>query len=99
MSHTKGPWLVDDGFYGPDLTSDDYHIIVAGCGYHASPSDDGFAITGCISTANARLISAAPELLEALEDMISFQYDGDPLRQESCPACIKARSAIAKARG
>ena len=48
-------------------------------------------------TANARLIAAAPDLLEALEELlaVAVQYDL-PL---SDPERIKARAAIARARG
>jgi hypothetical protein len=48
--------------------------------------------------ANARLISSAPELLEALEALASEEWrnDGDPILDA---ARIKARAAIAKARG
>jgi hypothetical protein len=48
---------------------------------------------------NARLIAAAPELLEALQEFLSeydgFQNgDGDP-----CPTLQRARAAIARATG
>lgn len=42
---------------------------------------------------NARLIAAAPELLEALEGYIS------DCTNDECERCIKSRSVIAKARG
>ena len=43
--------------------------------------------------ANARLIAAAPDLLEALEALIEDQRDA------SLPVLAKARAAIAKAKG
>lgn len=39
------------------------------------------------------------ELLHALEYMLAYQYDGDPRRQADCEMCVKARAAIAKAKG
>lgn len=48
--------------------------------------------------ANARLMAAAPTLLEALETLASEEWrdDGDPILDA---ARIKARAAIAKAKG
>lgn len=46
--------------------------------------------------ANANLISAAPEMLEALQNMVeSYQYEASP----DNPALLQARAAIAKALG
>lgn len=46
--------------------------------------------------ANANLISAAPEMLEALQNMVeSYQYEASP----DNPALLQARAAIAKAIG
>lgn len=51
-----------------------------------------------LHTARAALISAAPDLLEALEEF-SRVYDGfEDGSGEMCPTLIKARVAIAKAR-
>lgn len=55
--------------------------------------------------ANARLIAAAPELLEALEEMLLSHgyFNEDILSPEpiqcECDECTKARAAIAKAKG
>jgi hypothetical protein len=45
----------------------------------------------------ARLIAAAPELLEALEGMLRASPGGGDIDIHS--ACLKAKAAIAKARG
>lgn len=46
--------------------------------------------------ANAQLISAAPELLQALQNMVeSYQYEASP----DNPALLQAHAAIAKALG
>src|SRR5690554_6165635 len=55
--------------------------------------------------ANARLIAAAPELLEALECALAqcLAWQGEPNDEWSCPihvaVCKRARAAIAKATG
>ena len=49
----------------------------------------------CNTEDNARLISAAPELLDALESVMDRLVD----RHETDEAAIQARAAIAKARG
>jgi hypothetical protein len=96
--HTKGPWVVDGKHYRGTL-DEHYHAITAGCGYHLNDEDDGFEIAGCISTANARLIAAAPELLEALE-MAVAEYEKLPHSLGYEFTHLSAmRTAIAKARG
>lgn len=84
--HTPGPWQVLPPKEGqPSITI-------------AIPSNDAVYVAGSTKEANARLIAAAPELLEALEAMVEMYgprgsniiWDGPiPLAQE----------AINKARG
>jgi hypothetical protein len=76
--HTPGPWRLDDvTFLGCDhrvnLISDIYHFIDAGRGYVG----DGFGVGGCIGIADARLITAAPDLLDALRELRNW-YGLDP---------------------
>lgn len=90
--HTPGPWHVGQSSKrGHEVwarTSDTGSMMVAGCG-HAE-----------FDQANARLIAAAPELLEALEDAATYAQCG-------CghPACKRCRDhayyagVIRKARG
>ena len=95
IKHTPGPWYVGSGTYEgrniysvASVTDDEgftYQPIVA------SAEDDGIKCWD----ANARLIAAAPELLEALEELIAATQHLDP-----CQATAeKARAAIAKAKG
>ena len=84
--HTPGPW-----FYERDF---DYYLI---------ETEDGHAVvTGKDNTegneADYRLIAAAPDLLEALRDMVALVRDVAPQYAESTVAA-NARAAIAKAEG
>nr|WP_064247000.1 hypothetical protein [Rhizobium leguminosarum]OAP95128.1 hypothetical protein A4U53_18070 [Rhizobium leguminosarum] len=93
--HTPGPWRVDSD-------NDGYGIEIVGrptwpCSRFGVQGDWDIAKieeldNDAEARANARLIAAAPELLEALLDIIGDNEFG-------ChrPAYIKARSAIAKA--
>lgn len=104
LKHTPGPWDLDHPRDG-HITGDDYHIISAGCGFFAAGAS-GFRLTGFASEADARLLVAAPELLDALIEarraigMHNAPNDcyatgpltGDEFRDlVQCPAC----SAIA----
>ena len=89
-NRTPGPWraglLSDSSFDGiPHL------IVEAGCGY-ADRQYAGFGIDGFIRAADAALIVAAPDLLQALQDLI----DGNSALNVS-EAITQARAAIAKA--
>lgn len=103
IKHTPGPWVVDIGSY-IGCTDEHYHSITAGCGYHVGNQDDGFELSGCMSAANAHLIAAAPELLEALSDAL-IDFDNWAAHEDNHPHehlvawAEKARAAIAKAKG
>lgn len=115
VKHTPGPWVVGwgDGLTGPTTPNDP---VVAGRSWECVPVSQGMETiaivpnqaTGYFSLdeakgtgrANARLIAAAPDLLEALRelylDLVANDQDGliehvEPMR--------KARAAIAKAEG
>ena len=92
MSYTKGPWQrlirAEYGDFGSKL-GDDLIGIRASDGRLVCTFDDDF---GTDSPADAHLISAAPELLEALEWMLrpgGFTPESKAF----------ARSVISKARG
>lgn len=90
--HTPGPWRYDR-CNGSPTTGE--HMIAGGKpGYLAEVRDCG---SGDVS-ANARLIAAAPDLLEACKRMIGslgvMVCDAD-----SCGDIVFARAAIAKATG
>lgn len=95
MTHTPGPWTAHDspvdGAYPISTAFGDHRICIA----HAHGV---FEEPGRIEAqANARLIAAAPELLEALKRiMAAVNYGGIKM-----PAVIgiQASTAIAKAEG
>lgn len=98
MSHTPGPWKVDeDGFVwgccpGPAFMKTAHFLVaeVRGWGYLQYRADGEQ-----IQAGNARLIAAAPELYEALENLLGFLFHGKKDRQ----AILRAKAALAKARG
>lgn len=100
VEHTPGPWMYDDDRIGvsdsphdsePFITS----VICDMVGDHITTDEND---------ANARLIAAAPDMLEALklfERYASF-YETKPnytLGPEEVATLEAARSAIAKAEG
>ena len=104
--HTKGPWRVEACKSRGDeyryVRTDDPRLRVI-C---RVPLDH---IDGREDEANARLIAAAPELLEALEDLAlqadAVLHEADAaspetgMRAEMKEYIVRARAVIAKARG
>ena len=95
--HTPGPWHTD-GLTTVQGPRPEYEICVC-----LTDADD--VITAEMAIANAALIAAAPDLLEALKELlggvpsdwreVSGQYRGLPV-----PSCVTdAYAAIAKAEG
>ena len=84
--HTPGPWSVN--FKKFDEVTASNGAIVASCN----------KLTGLVNLqANARLIAAAPDLLEALKGLVAW---ADDLRREDPVEDLrKARAAISKAEG
>ena len=77
---TAAPWrIADDDVTFCRLATDTYHQLKAGGGYHDDDLNNGFCIQGYMSTHDANLISAAPELLGALQEIIGsgFYLSGD----------------------
>ena len=102
VKHTPGPWAVEDPMdhcltivANPEAPVYDWKWI-ATCDW---PDEDNQLVTAREVKANARLIAAAPDLLEALEEF-SREYDGfEDGNGDPCPVLAKARAAIARARG
>lgn len=110
-THTDGPWEVDavnsehlhDIIMGYKIPHAGYPILLATVFYddNGGPGD----IAPSEAAANARLIAAAPDLLEALKSLMEVQdcdtdcwCEEDENRPRPCEACA-GRAAIAKAEG
>ena len=102
--HTPGPWEVvnnppnEDGSTATSIYGSDQYVADVYCGYAGSKN-----MPNAEAAANARLIAAAPELLEALDGMIQV-YGGDrdwngPKHSTELELIAMARAAIAKATG
>ena len=90
--HTPGPWVVEslvDGF--------DIHAPEPGC-FVATTSDPEMIWGAVTRKGDAHLIAAAPELLEALEELLACT-EGQAIYNFMEPQKKKARAAIAKAKG
>jgi hypothetical protein len=85
---TPGPWSIEDAF--DIIAADGYNLVSvadASIDEGGRPSED---------KANARLIAAAPEMLEALEFVETMLI----LKDAKAPDTLKVvRAAIAKAKG
>lgn len=88
-THTPGPWIFDGNNRVLGLETADEQPVIAEVYGAAVRDQDGHA--------NALLIAAAPELLEALEELLGVA--ADPLCHSHGTALKVARYAIAKAKG
>lgn len=88
--HTPGPWSVDDA-----------SNVRAGEAMIAQTYRNNIGMSVREELANARLIAAAPELLEVLEDAVKrckecLEWVVD---DDLCAECVVAAAVIRKARG
>lgn len=107
QQHTPGPWKVTDMDQHPGIETHDesVSIVIFGCrkGLDANPYDDS-GVRGKTrkqAIANAHLIAASPDLLEALEAYVEALLDGPEnlTSRRNDELEEKARAAIAKAKG
>lgn len=97
--HTRGPWISEDGEVCCVRAQQDGGRIALMANLKGQ-----FGLSGRRSAsevvANARLIAAAPELLDALQLLVDLmpdpELDIDTVRREQV---IKAKAVIAKATG
>ena len=85
--HTPGPWKLDDDDAVIGITDDGGNIVCLG--------PEGWEKSMARWEANARLIAAAPELLEALQSIVGELDEGEVWGS----SITKAKAAIAKATG
>lgn len=109
--HTHGPWKWQEG--NPTITRhwNGKDCVIATVDWRALAWHEDGNCAGRESGANARLIAAAPDLLEALEllfgnnalQSVCHHYDADAFGRVKgtwgAKAEAKARAAIAKATG
>lgn len=86
--HTPGPWRVVDSWNDHMVEGQNGEEIIWQDGPHETPT---------INKANACLIAAAPDLLEALENLAD--YIDERAGDNECRPLENARAAIAKAKG
>jgi hypothetical protein len=113
-THTPGPWVIDNEDFGRPMDNGRIlhcppyggggYVVVADCSLAATNNNPDWQ-------SNARLVAAAPDLLAALEGMVSafrpftmkpIGGEGSPARleQETQIAAYKeARAALSKAHG
>ncbi len=92
--HTKGPWEMEYDNYGNDSYSEwidifTSHNTIAQVGRSRKMTEE--------NKANARLIAAAPELLEALKKLVPITWNDGPLAKAYEDIGKKAEEAIAAA--
>jgi hypothetical protein len=107
-THTPGPWEWECCDYsmailhGPDLFAD--HVLSVSpckpCQERADPKEWTWGRCTTPTLANARLIAAAPDLLEAIRCLVGLIGPTDDyLGMKFSDRIAKARAAIAKAEG
>lgn len=88
--HTPGPWR-----YKPHSVDSNYMLI-----FCSNDPHEGDNLRGYCGEDNARLIAAAPDLLDALKLMVEqFTKGSGHSTLKDSEARIKAHAAIAKATG
>jgi hypothetical protein len=111
-AHTPGPWNLDDRVLD-EFASEDHHgfrVIYAGgrdiayCLVTSENPDTPSEEDQDVCEANARLIAAAPELLEACEFLVQclrdwMETDPEGERADDLGILNKGLAAVAKAKG
>ena len=86
--HTPGPWEADESRAMTAINTADKHVAMVNISHQVSIAEHH---------ANARLIAAAPEMLDALESLVSCI--SETRGSDAYLALIAARDAITKAKG
>jgi hypothetical protein len=93
MTHTPGPWRIEER---NGMAANQYGRFNVSASHYSRPGviDGRDCVVEVRDEANARLIAAAPDLLEALKNLVAFLDDQDNFKFTE-----EARAAIAKAEG
>jgi hypothetical protein len=86
-AHTPGPWQVDPTYQSPSY-------VRAACAALVASTSWAWGGKDLPADANARLVAAAPALLEALRAVVAAAENGDEMT-----AINLAEAAIARATG
>jgi len=91
--HTAGPWIAEGTYVGDGKPCGEFQsLVIADCESRHRQAKEQLA--------NARLIAAAPELLEALRDLLgaaSLSAARGVAFSIDSPGIVAARAAIARA--
>jgi hypothetical protein len=91
--HTQGPWSFKTNWC--DMVASDEGVICI----IMEDNEKGINRTKLVNRANARLIAASPDLLEALESLIAMD-DADGMGVDGWEKRFNvARAAVSRARG
>lgn len=90
--HTSGPWDTQGGY----VYDSEGRIV---CNPHDCLEELGSRISGREREANARLIAAAPELLNVCKAALSLLLDPDATEKDADMVTDELRVAISKAEG
>ena len=93
--YTQGPWRVDESHINGSINAGKRHVAIANF-YNCH--DEEVRVTREQQEANAQLISAAPDLFEALKIILEYPY-GDASPLDDPLVMNQARAAIRKAEG
>ena len=102
---TKGPWLIAGETFIYALNAERYRVNRFTASVDGGFDDDHQRTSKGELSANAHLISAAPELYEALKDWVSLHGSANAAElvkafgDEEAECILAARAALAKARG
>ena len=103
-AHTPGPWKVSDTWRSDGLAGETWHVKIES-GHELIVPANALGATEEKAQANARLIAAAPELLELLKEIHNFFETGprrlsaDALRDDAETFGRAIERLIAKAEG
>ena len=100
MTHTPGPWIAD-GYYVRQSGISGTRMIADVCytGPHHTPPDEYPKICRFADESNAQIIAAAPELLEALQMLLTIEPNCLSTDAYERSLWENARETIAKATG